>query len=358
MCLNDCNIIVVSNEPWGKVWYSKHHYANQLSKNNQVHFVNPASGLNPFAPIEITEVKEGLNAVNYKNIIPFSGRLDFLNRYNDRLILRKLLKRLKSKGKQNIFWSFDPQRLTCLKLLKSFLKIYHTMDSYRLERERKLVQESDLVLVVSEEFKKDFKPLNSNTHFLPHAVPSSDLNADQLSELDTEKRFLLVGNINYRVDLQLLVNLAKKYPDYQLDIVGPIHTENFKEEDHIAIGSLKSLNNVNWLGIKDYHEIVELIKRSKVCLAAYKTDYFYSQYNSLKIMHYLSIGKPVVTSLFHDYKANRDLLFMSDDNSDYLDLLEDAVKENAMTKEVVTKRVEYAAAYSLPNAIKKIEDLI
>ena len=35
------NIIIVSNEPWGDIWYSKHHYAYELNKTNQVLFIDP-----------------------------------------------------------------------------------------------------------------------------------------------------------------------------------------------------------------------------------------------------------------------------------------------------------------------------
>ena len=118
----------------------------------------------------MNKINENLTTVTYKNIIPFSGRLDILNKWNDRLIIRKLIKILVA-GENNILWSFDPQRLVNTKHLPSFKTIYHIMDSYRSLREKKFVKDVNLVLTVSKEFKNNFKSLNSNIHFLPHAVP-------------------------------------------------------------------------------------------------------------------------------------------------------------------------------------------
>ena len=40
---NGQTIFIISNEHWGPVWYSKHHYANELSASNIVYFINPPS---------------------------------------------------------------------------------------------------------------------------------------------------------------------------------------------------------------------------------------------------------------------------------------------------------------------------
>ena len=41
-------IFLTSNEPWGDVWFSKQHYANELAKmGHQVYFLNAPTGWSP-----------------------------------------------------------------------------------------------------------------------------------------------------------------------------------------------------------------------------------------------------------------------------------------------------------------------
>ena len=47
MKLEDQPILVVSNEPWGEVWFSKHNYAFELSRKNRVLFVDPPKRWRP-----------------------------------------------------------------------------------------------------------------------------------------------------------------------------------------------------------------------------------------------------------------------------------------------------------------------
>jgi hypothetical protein len=357
MDLKGCNIFIISNEPWGKIWYSKHHYANALAKENTVQFINPAAGYNPFSGIILNKINENLTTVTYKNIIPFSGRLDILNKWNDRLIIRKLMKKLEAR-ENNIFWSFDPQRLVNTKYVPSFKTIYHIMDSYRSLREKKFIKDVNLVLTVSQEFKNNFKHLNSNLHFLPHAVPETNLTVDQILNLELKKMFFLVGNINYRIDLSLLVNIAQTYPSYKLNIGGPINTCNFSDEDRENLRILNSLDNVIWLGELNYEAISKYIKEARICLAAYKTDYFYNRYNSLKMMQYLSFAKPIVCSLFTAYQEHRDLIYMSQDNNNFIDLINTALEDNAISRAMIEKRLAFAAEFSLKNTINKIEEII
>ena len=85
------NILIVSNEKWGKMWYSKHNYANELSKNNNVYFLNPAKAFHPFnifkKNITSYKITDTLTVLEYKNILPPS-LLSFW-KINDLLILKK-----------------------------------------------------------------------------------------------------------------------------------------------------------------------------------------------------------------------------------------------------------------------------
>src|SRR5215216_5648547 len=92
MKLVNQNILIISNEPWGNIWYSKHNYANELSKKNKVFFLNPPMPFkfSNFLNFKIKEekVSDTLTILQYSNLLPvsFAG----LWKLNDKLILKRL----------------------------------------------------------------------------------------------------------------------------------------------------------------------------------------------------------------------------------------------------------------------------
>ena len=72
MDLSAYTIIVSSNEPWGDVWLTKQHFANELAKlGASVYFLNPVSkwGIGDLfsSQVEIIETPFGIKVVNYRN---------------------------------------------------------------------------------------------------------------------------------------------------------------------------------------------------------------------------------------------------------------------------------------------------
>lgn len=92
MKLESQTILIVSNEPWGDVWYSKHNWAYELSKKNQVFFINPPTnwklsnlwGLK----INISSYTESLQILKYQNILPYT-RFSILYKLNNFLVSKK-----------------------------------------------------------------------------------------------------------------------------------------------------------------------------------------------------------------------------------------------------------------------------
>jgi len=107
-------ILIISPEAWGTNFVSKHHYANYLSKNNTVYFLNPvfSSKINPFGKIniEVENIKENLVKVNYQNLLP---KLNKFPKFIQNYIFKRQAKQIQKKlniSKFDIVWSFDPFR--------------------------------------------------------------------------------------------------------------------------------------------------------------------------------------------------------------------------------------------------------
>ena len=76
MKLKNQIIVLVSNEQWSDIWFSKHHYANELSQKNKVLFINPPKQWNIknvfFNTITTTRISSNLEIVSYQNYFPFT----------------------------------------------------------------------------------------------------------------------------------------------------------------------------------------------------------------------------------------------------------------------------------------------
>ena len=81
------SILLISNEPWGDIWFSKHHYANELSANNDVYFIDPPKGWSLSSlfsnQLEIEVINERLKVVRYSNSLPIRFFPKVFTKIND-----------------------------------------------------------------------------------------------------------------------------------------------------------------------------------------------------------------------------------------------------------------------------------
>ncbi len=153
MKLINKTILIISNEPWGDIWYSKHNWAFELSKNNQVYFINPPKRWKIFdlfkTKILTTKYNDNLYILNYNNRLPFT-RFNILFKINENIIFKQLNKFFKDKD-NIIFWTFDPYRLINPKKMNLVTSIYFIADKYQIQREKQLINNVENILSVSKE---------------------------------------------------------------------------------------------------------------------------------------------------------------------------------------------------------------
>ncbi len=298
--LNGQRILVVSNEPWGPVWYSKHHYAASLAARNDVVFADPARRFHPRPgagpEVQPTGERPRLWRLTYGNPIPFSGRLRPLLELNEGIVCRRILRVLGSRGlAPTLFWSFDPHRLIRPARLGVRASVYQMMDYYRVPWEAELVANSDLVLAVSPgliERQAWARPV----HLVPHGVAEPPFSREQIVAADVRREAVLVGTLTPRVDYAMLLALAEADPSLLLRIVGPLQPHGFAAHDMQLLQLLRGRGNVEFVGVRDQFGLAQDILHAGVGLCAYKQDAPGNLLNSLKVLQYLALGKPVVST--------------------------------------------------------------
>jgi len=350
------NILIVSNEPWGDVWYSKHNWAFELSKSNHVIFVNPPGNWkfkNLFkCQPKLIQHSISLQILDYKNILPFT-RFSFLYKVNELLTASAFKRFFKSNQIEDyIFWSFDPFRFSKPNLLKPKFSIFHITDLFSTKRERDIIKNVDYLISVNKTLIDNFSDLNKKTLVVPHGISTV-----QTPFLNTTSQMILIGTFTDRVKINLLEKIAVKFPDTKIVLYGP---QFFKQESNLSFfNKLITRKNIDYLGYGSIKNIEKELKESKIALALYTNDNIGNRLNSLKIIQYLSYGKNVVTTFFEDYSniAKNNLIKMTDDEDQYLQLCEEILREKEDI-DLIEKRIEYSQKFLYSNLIKQIENFL
>lgn len=355
--LKENNIIIVSNEPWGDTWYSKHNYAWELSKNNIVYFINPPVPFHPFnffrKNIEIKNIKNNLTALTYKNVLPV--RIEFLRKINEWLILRKLKSYFNSIKLDNfIFWTFDPIRLTDINYLKPQTTILQMVDKYQFNRKAEYIiaKNADFIFCVAEEIAENYRQLNKNVFVIPHAIPE-----DEFLPMKTESKgpliAIYVGNIDSRIDFEFQKFQIEKFPSVIFEFVGKLIIDNV-DTHGIFDGKYK---NVKLYGEQPFKQLKYFIQKSDFCFLFKDANHLGNNISSHKMLQYFAQGKPIFSTKLSRYEEVHDLLYMENDKNKMALLIENFIL-NGDSKSAPEKRREYAKTHSFLKILKQIETII
>jgi len=348
---NKC-ILIISNEPWGDIWYSKHNWAFELSKDNLVYFVNPPKRWKLShlfnKGIKVDNYTESLKIFNYNNRLPFT-RFDFLFKLNENIIYKTLNAFFKDK-KNIIFWSFDPYRLINPKKINKLFSIHFIADKYLMKREVELVNNSDYHITVSKELSDILKI--KKTLILSHGISETEFVVEKTVLEDDY--ILYVGGIDYRLDYLLIKELLIKFSNEKFLFIGKL--ANVENEDFRNIFLEKKYKNLKHLPPIHFKELKNYIAKSKLCLAPMKLDVQGNNINHHKLLQYLALGKPILSAKFKDYSKN-ELLLEYSDKKEAIDKLNKLI-ENAEDVGIKQKRINFAKQFLYKNLIKEVESFI
>lgn len=211
--IKDKVILLISPEPWGQNFVSKHHYARYLSKNNKVYFLNPAKGFSK-APLTsmnvgVNEVETNLLTVDYLNLL---RRLNNLPKSIQHSTYRKQAATIQKviSNKIDLVWSFDPHRYWDQTVWNAEATIYHTVDFHPgAMYEEKIVASSTLFLGVTELVLNEHK---RKGHLIVHAADVGGFKNIKNRELSGSNaiKACYVGNFHKHIDYDVLQQLQRQ----------------------------------------------------------------------------------------------------------------------------------------------------
>ncbi len=372
--LKNKTIYIISPEPWGSNFVSKHHYANYLSQSNRVVFINPHhswSLKNSFSQdVSIKNIKNNLDVIEYSYPLPKYNKLPLNTQISlDKKIIKKINKL--TKVSPDLIWSFDPQRFIDTTIWKANAFIYHAVDLHHQltlpKYEKGLVLKADLVIGVAPNICEYLKQWNFNTHFITHGADLQHFQ-NQNKELklpgNNSVKVGYIGNLHKNLDYDLIKNLASKHSTVDFILVGPYTSNNLGgtniSDSHKT--DLEALGNVYFIGSKPSNELINYSSKFDINLLFFKPETAHIHSNPHKLMSYFYGGGTILSNnIIGAYEnASEQLISMSKSNEEFLDKFDQIVNNLSEFNNQVNMQIRrfFALENSYDNQINKIEALI
>lgn len=364
------NILLISPEPWGKNFVSKHHYALELAKKgNKVFFLNPPKkGIPKFNPfLNNKEVSDNLFLIDYQPI--FRG-LRHLPTFLDVLILKIQIQILERACNTNfnIVWNFENSRFYNFKpWRKEVLKILHIVDLNQDFQTKAAATTADVCFCTSDFIKAKLKVYNKRVFKIHHGfTPGFDKGRTPLFEGVNNTKALYVGNLHIPyLDWEILSKIVENNSNVDFYFIGPIAKSNIGSSISLKakewVSKFKEYRNIYFLGEKAAPEIHSYLVEADILLLVYKSDIYKEQLaNPHKLMEYFGSGKVVVASYTDEYKGKDNLLLMANENKQLPALFKKAIDNLSFynSAELQQKRKVFAQENTYEKQIEKIEQIL
>ena len=247
-------------------------------------------------------------------VAPIPGnRFSSIARVSRWWALRRLLRDLRKRTTRRVALVLQyPRLLPTLRGLPAGLKVYEVVDDYvalmtspggaraMAIAHARTIRESDLVVTTSTTLHQQVVSMHADAVESSNGVEFEEFSrqpaprASGALESIPRPRIGLVGNLNDRIDWQLIDQLCQERPDWQLVFVGPVYGAQAATTD--ALATLSARRNFHLLPAVPRDELAGTIAALDVCLIPYRLTRATRAINPLKLYQYLAAGKPVVAS--------------------------------------------------------------
>jgi teichuronic acid biosynthesis glycosyltransferase TuaH len=155
-------------------------------------------------------------------------------------------------------------------------------------RHQRLLRRADLVVAVSPPLLADSSHHNSRAVLLPNGADVEHFarpGRTELPDLGPGPVLGYLGAVSWRLDVDLIDQLAASRPDWQVVLVGKVSVD------------LPSRPNLHAVGAMPWSELPAWAHRFDVGLVPYKVDDTFNRSSfPLKVFDYLASGRPVVST--------------------------------------------------------------
>lgn len=311
--LEGSDILVTSNEPWGPVWYSKHHYAYELSKKNRVIFIDPVKPWRSQALCgprpRLVPVAQNLWVLQYRNPLPSSSALSF--KLNNRIVSCSIGRALRKMGfRTDLLLSFDPSRLYAPALLRAKSSLFVAVDDYihSMRGERLLYERVDGFLSISEQFNATYQAYGKPLLNISHAISAEEFGGPPSNDMPAGAG-LYIGAMDHRLDLPLIQAMAERFPTVPFVFIGPYRLG--QNESASRLFRQGAYPNLILRGAVEAKALRGYVSAARFCIAPMDAALRGNAISHHKVFQYLAQGKAVFSPVFSEYTPISSLLYMA-----------------------------------------------
>lgn len=330
---------------------SKHHVMRELSKSNNVLWINwhasrrPTLNRRDFRSIleKLNQFRQGLVKVGERFwvltpfVVPLPSSLlaRWLNRWLLKLQTRSALRHMP--GWRQL-WSFTADIGPLVGVFAAERLVYYCVDEFaafsgydvettrRLDRE--LCEMSDLVITTSQALYNAKQAYNPNTIFVPHGVlydhfaqvlnPAFPV-ANELADLPRPV-IGYYGLIQDWQDMDLLAEVARRRPQWSIALVGKVQTD---------IERFRQVPNMHFLGQKAHSELPHYSRGFDVATIPHKINELTRNMNPIKLREYLAAGLPVVSTPLPEVRVYEPEVRVAEGADGWVAALEKAIADRS-----------------------------
>jgi len=345
--------------------------SNWLRGRNNPEFQKRFDVLSNKAP-EIEKISESIWLMNPRivlesiNWINSPCLFDYFNKINDKRLAKRIKHAMNELGFHDVIVLNDTSMIIgyyLKELLNPDLYIYLLRDAVTLvpyhakhgtRLEPKLIAKSDL-MVTNSPFFDNFKAKHNPESYYVGQGCNPDLYSDPdgklpLPEDTVSLKRPIIGYVgmltSLRLDIQLLVEMAEKRPDWTLLLVGP-------EDDDFKKSRLHQMQNVVFLGKKPIKEVPAYMKSFDIAINPQIVNKITDLNYPLKTDEYLAMGKPAVATktTFMEFYF-KDSTYLATGSDEYITCIEKALKEDSA--ELAKERKAVAQSHSWEHFVNRI----
>ena len=363
-------ILIFSPQPWNFLYISKHHYALELAKQNDVWFISAPEkdmGLGNFE--EEISTQPRLKVIHYR--LPVSDLVKFHMKPVYKWLIGLFVKKsfLKVKGGFDACIDFGCYSLfDSQDFVKASVKIFFPVDHF--DHVRFTNRGAQYLFTVSDVIKEKFSQAGINCHFINHGLSEefATLAKERLNILYEWKEGNVLkvgytGNLfSHFLDINLFKKLIIENPDVEFHLFGGF---DYGESNSVLmewLSFLQNSSNVKLLGFLRPGELAKALQNMDALVLCYKPDYKnYFGENTHKMLEYLSTGKAIISTHITLY-ANSEFIEMTNlgQDEDLPVLFRQSLKnlKTLNSQELYKKRISFALNNTYAHQIERIGAII